>query len=121
MAVTLAIFVAVQIFVPASIRPTLLTPTVSTVALNQSTMSQATGLETIGSDGSVSAADPVYVLGLAVPSGAWVESSSAVEDSAGKQIGSGLIQNCIDTGGGRGFRADRGLSRALRPARRHHL
>jgi ABC-type transport system involved in multi-copper enzyme maturation permease subunit len=80
MAITLAVFIAVQILVPTVVRPSLLPSTTVTFAINQSTASQAHGLEIRNR------AAEIYLLGLPVPQGAWVTSGPPIEDSSGHVI-----------------------------------
>jgi hypothetical protein len=81
MAITLAVFIVVQILVGALVRPNLLSSTTVTFPINQSTMSQLNGGIEIHNDGA-----QIYLHGLPVPKGAWVISNPPVEDAFGKAI-----------------------------------
>jgi hypothetical protein len=87
MAVTLAVFVGVQILVPSTIRPHLLPSTTVSFPVNQT--NPATGIYTQGG-GAV-----IYLAGLSVPSGAWVISSPPVEDSAGQVVAAHSHPDCF--------------------------
>ena len=89
MAVTLAVFIAVQILVPTAIRPNLMPSTTTTVQLNQSTLSQANGIS--GTNGS----SDFYMSGLNVPAGAWVQSTSPVETAAGQAETMQSVNSCL--------------------------
>jgi ABC-type transport system involved in multi-copper enzyme maturation permease subunit len=80
MAVTLAVFVGVQILVPTLIRPNLLPSTTVAFPVNKATASHATGIYT--SDGGAE----IFLAGLPVPQGAWVISAPPVKDSAGQVV-----------------------------------
>jgi ABC-type transport system involved in multi-copper enzyme maturation permease subunit len=80
MAVTLAVFVGIQILVPTLIRPNLLPSTTVTFPVNKTTASQATGIYTRGGGSEI------YIAGLPVPQGAWVISAPPIEDSSGQVI-----------------------------------
>ena len=108
MAATLAIFIAVQVVVTAGLRPNLLPATTSTVAVNQSTMSQA-----IRFDRSSAVTGPVNI-DLPAPAGAWALSQTPALNSAGQPIQTSEILNCwsqlvsqagaaTGKGGGSGF------------------
>ena len=91
MAGTLAVFIGIQILVPAVIRPNLLPSTTGTVAINQSTMGQANGVEFRGPD----TGGAMYVRGLPVPQGAWVLSTPPVEDSSGRVVQMNSYSDCL--------------------------
>jgi ABC-type transport system involved in multi-copper enzyme maturation permease subunit len=78
MAVTLAVFVGLQILVPAVIRPNLLPSTTTAFAINQNTLRQATGLTGIAGN--------FHFEGLGATQGAWVLSTPPVEDSSGQVV-----------------------------------
>ena len=80
MAVTLAVFIGIQILMPTLIRPHLLASTTETFPINQATVSAAKGV--YGSNGGAE----FYISGANVPEGAWVISNPPVEDSTGHVI-----------------------------------
>jgi ABC-type transport system involved in multi-copper enzyme maturation permease subunit len=77
MAVTLAVFIGIQILVPAVIRPNLLPSTTVTFPINQTTTSQSNGI--YGKAGN-------FHFELPIPQGAWVISAPPVEDSSGHVV-----------------------------------
>jgi len=95
MAVTLAVFIGIQVLVPTTIRPNLLPSTTVTYALNESSLSQVNGI--FGQGGSQGS---FYMSGLNVPQGAWVLSSTPVEYSSGQSVTLGAVQSCLPTPGG---------------------
>jgi ABC-type transport system involved in multi-copper enzyme maturation permease subunit len=78
MAVTLAVFIGIQILVPTAIRPNLLPSTTITFPINQTTTSQANGIYGEAMD--------FHFAGLQVPQGAWVLSAPPVEDPSGQVV-----------------------------------
>jgi ABC-type transport system involved in multi-copper enzyme maturation permease subunit len=92
MAVTLAVFIGIQILVPNVIRPNLLPSTTVSFPINQTT--PATGIYTQGGGAAI------YFAGLTVPAGAWVISSPPVEDSAGRVVAASSHLNCFPAPGG---------------------
>ncbi|HEX4790730.1 MAG TPA: ABC transporter permease subunit, partial [Actinospica sp.] len=92
MAVTLAVFIGVQILVPTTIRPNLLPSTTVTYAMNQSTLSQANGIYGAGGPD-----DGFYMDGLSIPEGSWVLSTSPVETSSGQVVPMNAVQACLPT------------------------
>ena len=80
MAITLAVFIPIQILVPATIRPHLLPSTTVTFPVNQSIGGQVNGVE-IRNDG-----EGIYLFGLPIPKGAWVTDNRPIEDSSGKVV-----------------------------------
>jgi ABC-type transport system involved in multi-copper enzyme maturation permease subunit len=90
MALTVAVFIGIQILVPTTIRPNLLPSTTTTFTLNQSSMSQSNGIYGHGGNGG-----EFYISGLNVPQGAWVLSSSPVENSAGQPVSLDTVQSCL--------------------------
>lgn len=78
MAVTLAVFVGIQILIPTVVRPNLLSSTTVTFAIDEATMSRA--------DGIFGTAGTFDIDGLPAPQGAWVLSSTPVENSAGQAV-----------------------------------
>ena len=90
MAVTLAVFIALQILFAAALRPTLLTPTTSTMAVNAATLTQVQGIGQ-GNDPS----GPVHIDGPG-PTGAWVLSATDLENSSGHDISGTQVGTCLD-------------------------
>jgi hypothetical protein len=89
MAITLAVFIGIQILVPTTIRPNLLPSTTATFAINQSVASQANGIE-IRNGGA-----EVYLVGLPVPRGAWFISAPPIEDSSGHVVAPTAHPDCF--------------------------
>jgi ABC-2 family transporter protein len=89
MAVTLAVFIGIQILVPTTIRPNLLSSTTVTFPVNQATASQANGVYMSGGGSEV------YISGLPVPPGAWIVSSPPIKDSAGHVVAAHNHLNCF--------------------------
>ncbi|MEZ0108966.1 hypothetical protein ABH920_002976 [Catenulispora sp. EB89] len=87
MAVTLAVFVGIQILVPAAIRPNLLPSTTTTFPINQTTTSQATGIT--GTAGNF------HFEGVGASPGAWVLSAPPVENSAGQVVFMDSYSSCF--------------------------
>jgi hypothetical protein len=87
MAVTLAVFIGIQILVPAAIRPNLLPSTTTTFPINQTTTSQATGLT--GTAGNF------HFEGVGVSQGAWVLSTPPVENSSGQVVYMDSYRDCF--------------------------
>ena len=78
MAVTIAVFIGIQILMPAVVRPHLISPTTATFPVDQATAAHVWGFyEENGG---------VYLGGLPVPPAAWVLSTSPMEDSAGRVV-----------------------------------
>jgi len=90
MAVTLAVFIGIQVLVPTMIRPNLLPSTTVTYTLDESSLSQANGI--FGQGGS---SGDFYMSGLGVSQGAWVLSSTPVENSSDQPIPLNAIQSCL--------------------------
>lgn len=88
MAVTLAVFIAVQVVVTAGLRPDLLPTTTQTVPINQATMTQAMRF-----DRSDAVTGPVTI-DLPTPAGSWGLSQSPALNSAGQPIQTSEILNC---------------------------
>jgi len=80
MAVTLAVFIGIQILVPTFIRPNLLPSTTVTFPVDKTTVSQSAAIGTRGGGSEI------YITGLPVPQGAWVVSAPPVEDSSGQVV-----------------------------------
>jgi ABC-2 family transporter protein len=91
MALTLAVFIGIQILVPTLIRPNLLPSTTVTFPINRTTA--ATGIYTQGGGAAI------YFAGLSVPPGAWVLSSPPIKDSAGRVVAAHDHLNCFPTPG----------------------
>jgi ABC-type transport system involved in multi-copper enzyme maturation permease subunit len=89
MAITLAIFIAIQILVPTMIRPNLLPSTTLTLPINESVASQVHGLE-IRNGG-----EEIFFVGLPVPQGAWIISGPPVQDAAGRAIAASDHLDCF--------------------------
>jgi ABC-type transport system involved in multi-copper enzyme maturation permease subunit len=87
MAITLAVFIGIQILVPTTIRPNLLPSTTVTFPINQATTSQAYGL--YGTAGNF------HFDGLPVPQGAWVLSDTPVTNSSGQVVQMSDYSSCF--------------------------
>jgi ABC-type transport system involved in multi-copper enzyme maturation permease subunit len=87
MAVTLAVFIGIQILVPTTIRPNLLPSTSVTFPINQATTSQANGI--YGTAGNF------RFQGLGVSQGAWVLSGTPVENSSGQVVYMNSYPGCF--------------------------
>jgi ABC-type transport system involved in multi-copper enzyme maturation permease subunit len=88
MAATLAIYIAVQILVTAAVRSNLLPATTTTVALNQTTMSQAMRFSR-----SDAVTGPVTI-DLPAPPGAWIQSETPALNTAGQPIQTSEVLTC---------------------------
>jgi Transposase len=88
MAVTLAVFVGIQILVPTIIRPNLLSSTTVSFSINRAIASQATGI--YSNDGS-----SAFNIVLPVPLGAWVIAAPPVANASGHVAASAGISNCL--------------------------
>ena len=75
MALTLAVFIGIQILVPSTIRPNLLPSTTVTFPVDQATANQADGIYMSGGGSEI------HLVGLPVPQGAWVISAPPMERS----------------------------------------
>ncbi len=84
MAITLAVFVGIQILVPTTIRPNLLPST--TVSFP---VSKAAGIYTSGGGSEI------YLVGLPVPPGAWVITAPPVEDSSDQVVAAYTHVHCF--------------------------
>ena len=93
MAVTLAVFVGVQILMPTVVRPHLLPSTTVTYPLDAATANLAQGVYT--QDGG----SEVY-LNLPYPRGAWILDTTPVENSAGSVVAASDHLACFPGGGG---------------------
>jgi ABC-type transport system involved in multi-copper enzyme maturation permease subunit len=90
MAVTIAVFIALQIVFAALLRPNLLPSTPVTMPIKATTMSQVQGIGT-GPDPS----GPVEIFGLG-PKGAWIVSATNLEDNSGHEISSNQVGTCLN-------------------------
>jgi hypothetical protein len=98
MAVTLAVFIGLQILMPTLVRPHLLPSTTVTFPVNQTTAQQARAFYTSGGA-------EMYIDGLPIPHDAWVISAPPVKDSAGRVVAAHEHLDCFPApgaGGGRG-------------------
>jgi ABC-type transport system involved in multi-copper enzyme maturation permease subunit len=89
MAVTLAVFIFIQILVPAAIRPNLLPSTTVTFPIDQSIAAKVHGVEIRNG------ASEIYLAGLPIPQGAWVISSPPIEDSSGHVVAASSHLDCF--------------------------
>jgi hypothetical protein len=97
MALTLAVFIGVQILVPTTIRPNLLSSTTVTFPVDQATANQADGIYMSGGGSEI------HLVGLPVPQGAWVISAPPMEDSSDQVVPAYSHLNCFPgTGTGKG-------------------
>jgi hypothetical protein len=99
MALTLAVFIGIQILVPTTVRPNLLSSVTVTFPVNQATASQANGVYMSGGGSEV------YIAGLPVPADSWILSAPPIKDSAGRVVAAHSYLNCfpgIGPGGGPG-------------------
>ena len=88
MAATLAVFVVVQVLVTAGLRAHLMPPTTATVAINQTTMTQA-----IRFDRAEAESGPVRI-DLPAPAGAWILSETPALNRAGTAIPTSQVLTC---------------------------
>jgi ABC-type transport system involved in multi-copper enzyme maturation permease subunit len=87
MALTLALFIGIQILVATTIRPNLLPSTTVTFPVNKATASQATGIYTTGGGAELH-------FNLPVPQGAWVISAPPVKNSSNHVVAA-RHSNCL--------------------------
>ena len=88
MAATLAIYIVVQILVTAGLRPNLLPATTTTVAVNETSMSQAARIDR---------SDPatgVFTVAMPAPPGSWIQSETSVLTNAGRPVQDSVIAKC---------------------------
>ncbi|MER5349070.1 hypothetical protein ABT093_01860 [Kitasatospora sp. NPDC002551] len=86
MAATLVVFAALQIAVPALVRPHYEAPTRTSVPLTADLIGRLTKIGTYGDIG-----------GLRVPGGPWVVETSPILDTAGQEVGrTAWFQDCMD-------------------------
>ena len=98
MAVTLAVFIGLQILMPTLVRPHLLPSTTITFPVNQITAQQARAFYTRGGG------DEMYFDGLPIPPGSWVISAPPVKDSAGRVVAAHEHLDCFPAPGAAGGR-----------------
>jgi hypothetical protein len=101
MAVTLAAFIAIQIFVPTVVREHLLPPETVSVPINQQTVSRAQGIGFRNGSGEIS------LLNRPVPPGSWVIAAPAIRDSSGHEVTAATHPDCFP-----GFDSDPGSNPA---------
>jgi ABC-type transport system involved in multi-copper enzyme maturation permease subunit len=89
MAVTLAVFIAVQVLFATQIRAQLLPSTTTTQAVNAALLSHAGGIGT-GADPS----GPVFLV-TPGPPGAWIQSMTDLENSSDEEISATEVTNCL--------------------------
>jgi len=89
MAITLAVFIGLQILVATTFRPNLLPSSSATFPINESIASQVHGIEIRHG------AEAIYFVGLPVPPGAWVMSAPPIEDASGQVVGTGAHPDCF--------------------------
>ena len=87
MAITLAVFVAVQIVMPTVVRPNLLPSTTVTYPINATTTAEANGI--FGQNGLF------YIEGLTTPQGSWVLNNSPVENSSDSDVNMQNYNTCF--------------------------
>ena len=90
MAVTLAVFIALQVLFATQFRADLLPSTTTTRAVDAALLGQAGGIGT-GAD----AAGPVFV-DTPGPPGAWIQSETDLENSAGQTISATEVNGCLN-------------------------
>jgi ABC-type transport system involved in multi-copper enzyme maturation permease subunit len=104
MALTLAVFIGVQILVPTTIRPNLLPSTTVTFPVDQATASRADGV--YGQNGGAD----FYFSGLSIPQNAWVISDPPVENSSDQVVAMSNYLNCFPAESPAASKADRDFS-----------
>jgi ABC-type transport system involved in multi-copper enzyme maturation permease subunit len=93
MALTLAVFIGIQILVPTLIRPNLLHSTTVTFTINGTTASQISEI-TMNNGGA-----EIHMGPWPVPQGAWVISAPPIKDSAGRVVAAHDHPNCFPSPG----------------------
>jgi hypothetical protein len=88
MAVTLAVFIGIQVLMPTLIRPNLLPSTTTIFPVNGTTASQFAHVHTSGGGAEIH-------LDLPMPQGAWVLSTPPVQDSSGQVVAASSHSNCL--------------------------
>ena len=96
MAVTLAVFIGIQVLVPTTIRPNLLPSTTVTFPIDQTAANQANGFYMSGGGSDL------YLASLPTPQGAWILSTTPMEDSSGQVIAAYTHPNCFPGFGSQG-------------------
>jgi len=89
MALTLALFIGIQILMPTTIRTNLLPSTTVTFPVNEATARQAIGIYTTGGGAAI------HLAGLPVPTGAWVVSAPPIENSSDQVVAARSHLNCL--------------------------
>jgi hypothetical protein len=89
MAVTLALFIGIGILVPTTIRPNLLPSTTVVFPVNRTTATKVNGIYTSGGGSEI------YLAGLPIPNGAWVLSTTPMEDSSNQVVAASTHLNCF--------------------------
>jgi ABC-type transport system involved in multi-copper enzyme maturation permease subunit len=89
MALTLGLFIGIQILMPTVIRPHLLHSATLTYPINSATASRANGIYTSGGGAQV------YIAGLPTPQGAWVISAPPIETASGHVVPAYSHPNCF--------------------------
>jgi len=89
MAVTFAVALFVQIFVPTVLRPHLLPSTTVTYAVNEQIADQVHGIE-LRNGGS-----EIFIVGPFLPKGAWVVSVPPVTDASGQNVSVNTHPDCF--------------------------
>jgi ABC-type transport system involved in multi-copper enzyme maturation permease subunit len=89
MALTLAVFIGIQILVPNLVRPHLLPSTTVNFPINQNIAGQVHGVEFRNGGAEI------YFLGLPVPKGAWVLSAPPIEDTSGRVVSATAHLDCF--------------------------
>jgi ABC-type transport system involved in multi-copper enzyme maturation permease subunit len=90
MAITLAVFIAIQILFAIALRPNLLPSTTTTMPVNAATLNQVQGIGQ-GDDPS----GPVSIFGPG-PAGAWILSATNLENSSGQEISGNQVSTCLN-------------------------
>jgi hypothetical protein len=104
MAVTIAVFAALQLAVPFLVRPHLMPPVEESVAVNESSMSDVRGFGITGNppgaDGKLTADNEIVIDGYEVP-GAWMLTSRLnLLDSTGQPVDPNTAEPCFRAEGG---------------------
>ncbi|HEX4788508.1 MAG TPA: hypothetical protein VH372_08605, partial [Actinospica sp.] len=89
-AITLAVFIALQILFAAVLRPNLLPSTTATMPINATTLSQVQGIGT-GSDPD----GPVSIFGPG-PKDAWILSATNLQTASGHDISANQVATCLN-------------------------
>jgi hypothetical protein len=85
MAVTLAVFIGVQVLMPTVVRPHLLGSTTTTFGIDEATVSRSTGVF----------GEAEFTFDLPIPAGSWVLSAPPVEDSSGQAVSYDSYPDCF--------------------------